>query len=682
MFEPFYGLTGNPFRMSADEQFRFVHKTYKKAWAYLKYALEKGEGFVLITGRPGTGKTTLIRDTIAELDSEQVKPLNIVSNQFQGEELLRLVALELGFQAQEFDKATLLTRIEEYALMLHREHKRVVVIVDEAQNLSPHGLEELRLLSNLQAGSQPLFQIVLIGQEEMRNLIYGQAMENITQRIVASCSLEPMPQDYVQGYVEHRLGIVGWHGDPQFSPAIYEPLHRITRGVPRDINLVMARLLLYGALEEKHRLNRADLVTVLKELAAEQRLASEQMAIIDALSAEADEETLADVPVAEASSANQDSAQDSAAEQTAEEELVEEPAVGSEAAANAIAETEAADKDEFLPESEREMPAFGPAETQWEQSSQNNQVSDDNAPTELWEGRDEVGSSVDETVETPTQFNTHESRDSDAFEPLYMHDLPEMHASHPEGDPRHQGLLTDVDELLGKREQEEPSDHNVWRWFFYPVAISLLVIAILVVRYPDDLGLFWKDLQQEVGRLVEDSREWSASQKQPTPDQSERKSPQEADHEDGAAAVENNAPKPESLTQHLPIATREKPVRIETEAKPEPKPASRPRSDTQSPPPYRLVIDQASGDLAEESKPLFTQLLQRLRADPATFVALTGVSGSQSGTLREMRDALKQAELVADILLQEGIAQERIGIEGRSVNGTGRPGTVEVRLKP
>ena len=99
MFESFYGLTENPFRMSADGQFRFMHKAYKKAWAYLNYALDKGEGFVLIAGRPGTGKTTLIQDTLSELD-ERIKPVKLISNQLQGEELLRLVALELGLQPQ------------------------------------------------------------------------------------------------------------------------------------------------------------------------------------------------------------------------------------------------------------------------------------------------------------------------------------------------------------------------------------------------------------------------------------------------------------------------------------------------------------------------------------------------------------------------------------------------------
>ena len=192
MFESFYGLSANPFRLSADERFRFAHRAYAKAWSYLKYAFEQGEGFVLITGRPGTGKTTLIRDIMSELDESKILAVNLVTNQFQSEELLRKVALSFGYDAQNYNKATLLTKISDHAMQEHAAGRHVAIIVDEAQNLTDNGLEELRLISNLQVGNQPLFQIFLIGQEELRSLIYGQGLENIRQRIVASCRVEPM----------------------------------------------------------------------------------------------------------------------------------------------------------------------------------------------------------------------------------------------------------------------------------------------------------------------------------------------------------------------------------------------------------------------------------------------------------------------------------------------------------
>ena len=275
MFESFYGLSANPFRLSADERFRFAHRAYVKAWSYLKYAIEQGEGFVLITGRPGTGKTTLIRDILSELDESKILAVNLVTNQFQSVELLRMVALNFGFDAHDYNKAMLLTSISEYAMEQYAAGRRVIIIVDEAQNLTDNGLEELRLLSNLQVGNQSLLQIFLIGQEELRSLIYGQNRENIRQRIVASCRVEPMDVRQTQGYIEHRLGVVGWHNDPVIDEAIYPLVQHLSHGVPRAVNHIVGRLLLYGALEEKHQLTEEDLWVVVKELNREQRMGFE-----------------------------------------------------------------------------------------------------------------------------------------------------------------------------------------------------------------------------------------------------------------------------------------------------------------------------------------------------------------------------------------------------------------------
>lgn len=226
----------------------------------------------MITGRPGTGKTTLIRDILSELDDSSLIAVNLVTNQFQSEELLRMVALDFGFDAQDFNKATLLTRISDYATQQHAEGRRVIIIVDEAQNLTDNGLEELRLISNLQVGNQSLFQVFLIGQEELRSLIYGQGLENIRQRILASCRVEPMDVKQTQGYIEHRLGVVGWDHDPEFSEQIFPLIQQLTHGVPREVNHIAGRLLLYGALEEKHQLDEDDLWIVVNELNQEQRM--------------------------------------------------------------------------------------------------------------------------------------------------------------------------------------------------------------------------------------------------------------------------------------------------------------------------------------------------------------------------------------------------------------------------
>ncbi|MES9993368.1 MAG: AAA family ATPase [Candidatus Thiodiazotropha sp.] len=272
MFESYYKLDANPFRLSADEQFRFAHKNYLKAWSHLKYALEQGEGFVMITGRPGSGKTTLIRDIISQIDSSEILAINLVTNQLQAEELLRKVALEYGLPAESYNKATLLTHIEDFVTKEYEAGRRAVIVIDEAQNLTLTGLEELRLLSNLQTGSHPLFQIFLVGQDELRSLILSPNMEQIRTRLIASCQMELMNLEQTQGYIEHRLGIVGWAHDPELDEVIYPLIHYLTEGIPRKVNHVVSRLLLYGALEEKHAFTEEDIWIVAKELFDEERL--------------------------------------------------------------------------------------------------------------------------------------------------------------------------------------------------------------------------------------------------------------------------------------------------------------------------------------------------------------------------------------------------------------------------
>lgn len=272
MFESYYKLNANPFRLSADEQFRFAHKNYLKAWSHLKYALQQGEGFVMITGRPGSGKTTLIRDIVSEIDSSEILAINLVTNQLQAEELLRKVALEFGLPAESYNKATLLTHIEDFVTKEYNAGRRAVIVIDEAQNLTLNGLEELRLLSNLQSGSHPLFQIFLVGQDELRSLILSPGMEQIRQRLIASCKIESMNLEQTQGYIEHRLGIVGWDHDPELDEVIYPLIHYLTEGIPRKINHVVSRLLLYGALEAKHEFTEEDVWIVAKELFDEERL--------------------------------------------------------------------------------------------------------------------------------------------------------------------------------------------------------------------------------------------------------------------------------------------------------------------------------------------------------------------------------------------------------------------------
>jgi type II secretory pathway predicted ATPase ExeA/outer membrane protein OmpA-like peptidoglycan-associated protein len=272
MYESYFGFKDTPFRLSADEKFRYAHKNYLRASAYLAYALEQGEGFVMITGHPGSGKTTLIRDVISELDETRYNVLSIVTSQLHAEELLRKVALEYGYPAESDNKATLLTNIQKHLSTLHEQGKQSVLFLDEAQNLSLNGLEELRLLSNLQQGKHSLLQIVLVGHDELRQLVLGPDMKHVQQRLIASCKIESLSQEQTQEYIIHRLQHVDWQTDPKIEEGVYQLIHLASQGVPRNINHLMSQLLLFACIEEKHHLTDEDALIIIEELIDQQRI--------------------------------------------------------------------------------------------------------------------------------------------------------------------------------------------------------------------------------------------------------------------------------------------------------------------------------------------------------------------------------------------------------------------------
>ncbi|MES9939148.1 MAG: AAA family ATPase [Candidatus Thiodiazotropha sp. 6PLUC7] len=272
MYESYFGFKDTPFRLSADEKFRYAHRNYLRASAYLAYALQQSEGFVMITGQPGSGKTTLVRDVISEIDASRFNALNLVTSQLQAEELLRKVALEYGLPAESYNKATLLTCINKHLSELHEQGKRSILFLDEAQNLSMNGLEELRLLSNLQKGNSSLLQIVLIGHDELRELVLGPDMEHIQQRLIATCQIKPMSDEQTREYITHRLSVVGWQDDPHIDENVFLLIHQAAQGVPRKINHLMSRILLFASLEEKHELSDEDALEIIDELVEERRI--------------------------------------------------------------------------------------------------------------------------------------------------------------------------------------------------------------------------------------------------------------------------------------------------------------------------------------------------------------------------------------------------------------------------
>jgi len=265
MYEKYYSLKARPFRLSPDPRFLFRSKVHTKALAYLSYGLQTGEGFIVITGGVGTGKTTLSRLILSRINKSKVIAVELVTSQLESDDLLRLVASTLGLAHQDLPKSSLLRNIETYLMARAREGKRVLLLVDEVQNLSLGALEELRMLSNFQVGEKALLQSFLLGQDEFRPILQSPGMEQFRQRIIASFHLEPLRKDEVQEYVFHRLRLCGWKGNPQFENAIFDLIHEHTAGVPRRINKICDRVLLYGCVEESHHITVEDVKTVIAE---------------------------------------------------------------------------------------------------------------------------------------------------------------------------------------------------------------------------------------------------------------------------------------------------------------------------------------------------------------------------------------------------------------------------------
>ncbi|WP_432767866.1 MAG: AAA family ATPase [Sphingopyxis sp.] len=273
MYDQFYGFTGRPFQLTPDPSFYFESGTHRKAMSYLGYGLAQGEGFIVITGDVGAGKTTLVGHLMNTIDPNRLTAVKLVSTQVEGDDLLRLVAEQFGLDWEGQSKAELLRAMEQYLREQARAGRRTLLIVDEGQNLAISALEELRMLSNFQLGGHSLLQIFLLGQPEFRQtLFHSPTLEQLRQRVIATHHLDPMEPEEVEPYILHRLGKVGWTGNPSFSPDAFEEIFDYSEGVPRKLNVLVSRLLLYGAVEQMHRITGQQVRAVVAEIEADRGL--------------------------------------------------------------------------------------------------------------------------------------------------------------------------------------------------------------------------------------------------------------------------------------------------------------------------------------------------------------------------------------------------------------------------
>ncbi len=269
MYRDFFKLSGKPFQLSPDARFFFPSNEHKRALSFLQYGLSQADGFIVVTGDVGTGKSTLVQALLSDLDADEMRVANLVTTQLGEDDTLMLVAMNFGLKLENESKAHILQDLEALFVQIKMTGQRALLIVDEAQNLPPKSVEELRMLSNFQHEGKPLLQIFLLGQEEFRDTLLSDGFEQLRQRIIATYHLNPLSEEETQTYIEHRLGRVDWDNNPVFEPDSFAEIFLYTEGVPRRINNLCDRLLLFCYLEEQHTISAQTVSAVAEEIGSE-----------------------------------------------------------------------------------------------------------------------------------------------------------------------------------------------------------------------------------------------------------------------------------------------------------------------------------------------------------------------------------------------------------------------------
>lgn len=269
MIEEAFGLEGPPFKLSPDPKFFFGSRSHNKAMAYLHFGLQQAEGFIVITGEIGAGKSMLIGHLLDQLDRKKVTAATIVTSRMEAEDVLSYVLGAFRIEPTSQGRAAQLEAFQEFLLEQFDQGRRVLLIIDEAQNLPKRTIEELRMLSNIDRDGAPLFQMFLVGQPEFKTILSASDMEQLRQRVIASYHLEALSETETQGYIEHRLKTVGWSGNPEFHADAVQRIYANSGGVPRRINTLCSRVLLFAAIEERKAIDLEVVEAVIADMASE-----------------------------------------------------------------------------------------------------------------------------------------------------------------------------------------------------------------------------------------------------------------------------------------------------------------------------------------------------------------------------------------------------------------------------
>src|SRR5712692_128174 len=265
MYKKFFGLRENPFNVNPDPRYLFSTRHTEEALAVLTYGIQSRKGFILLSGEVGTGKTTLLNKLLDWLHRENMVTAFVFNPRLNVTQFMDFMMADFGITCESKLKSQVLLKLNQWLLERYRAGETAILIVDEAQNLSPQVLEEIRLLTNLETSTEKLLQIVLCGQPELETKLNQPMLRQLRQRITLRCKTHPLGLEETTGYIAERLRVAGADAAPIFLPETIQSIHRYSRGIPRVITLLCEHALISSFVDQKRPI-RAE---VIEEVARE-----------------------------------------------------------------------------------------------------------------------------------------------------------------------------------------------------------------------------------------------------------------------------------------------------------------------------------------------------------------------------------------------------------------------------
>jgi general secretion pathway protein A len=266
MYQSYYGFTEMPFHITPDPKFLYLSPTHLEALQHLRYGVTERKGFIVLVGEVGCGKTTLCRKFMNELDPKHYDTALVLNPRVSETQMLRAILEELGETNVSRGKNDLVSQINKLLLAKIHAGREIVLIIDEAQNLSFEVFEQVRLLSNLETDKQKLLQIVLMGQPELKDKLAADELRQLRQRILVHYELRPFTRDELEHYVQHRITLAGGAGRPTFTPWAIRHIHKVSGGIPRIINNLCDKALLSAFIRDADEVTYWDARRAAREL--------------------------------------------------------------------------------------------------------------------------------------------------------------------------------------------------------------------------------------------------------------------------------------------------------------------------------------------------------------------------------------------------------------------------------